>query len=168
MPKKYCIKLTEVEREELEAVTRKQRAAAMRKLRAQIFLLCDENRDGGPLKDTEIAEKVDMAVSSIERLRKQCHEQGPLESLERKKRDTPPVLPKVDGELEAKITALACSPAPEGRARWTLRLLADRVIELEFIDEISHQTIGRALKKTNCSLIAKNTGASLRSKVPPS
>lgn len=168
MPKKYRIKLSRPEREQLEAVCRKQRVSAQKKLRARVFLFSDENREGGPLKDVEIAEKTGMAVSSIERLRKQCHEQGPLESLERKKRLVPPREIKVDGKLEAEITALACSAPPEGRARWTLQLLADRVVELGLVDSISDESVRRALKKTGCSLTAASTGASRRSKTPRS
>ena len=109
MPKKYRIELSPSERELLESVCRKQRVSAQKKLRARVFLLSDESREGGALKDLEIAEKTGMAISSIERLRKQCHEQGPIGSLERKRRLTPPREVKVDGKLEAEITALACS-----------------------------------------------------------
>lgn len=168
MPKRYRIRLSTSERELLESVCRKQRVSAQKKQRARVFLLSDENREEGPLNDTEIADKTGMAVSSVERLRKQCHEQGPVESLERKKRLTPPREIKVDGKLEAEITALACSEPPEGFARWTLQLLADRVVELKLIDSISDESVRRALKKTNCSLTAANTGASRRKKTPPS
>jgi hypothetical protein len=168
MPKKYCIKLTTSERELLESVCRKQRVSAQKKLRARVFLLSDEDREEGSLKDKEIADKTGMAISSIERLRKQCHEQGPIDSLERKKRLTPPREIKVDGKLEAEITALACSEPPEGCARWTLQLLADRVVELKLVDSISDESVRRALKKTNCSLTAASTGASRKKKTPPS
>jgi len=168
MPKKYRIKLNPEERDELESVCRKHRVSAQKKQRARVFLLSDENRESGPLKDAEIAEKVGMAVSSIERLRKQCHDQGPIEALERKKRATPPREIKVDGKLEAEITALACSEPPEGCARWTLQLLADRVVELELVDSISDESVRRALKKTNCNLTEANTGASRKKKTPPS
>jgi transposase len=164
MPKKYCIKLTSSERERLESVCRKQRVSAQKKLRARVFLFSDENREGGPLKDIDIAEKTGMAVSSIERLRKQCHEQGPEESLERKKRLVPPREIKVDGKLEAEITALACSDPPDGCARWTLQLLADRVVELGLVDSLSDESVRRALKKTGCSLTEANTGVSRRSR----
>ena len=168
MPKKYCIKLQADERDFLESICRKHRVSAQKKQRARVFLLSDENRREGSLKDEEIADKVGMAVSSIERLRKQCHEQGPIETLERKKRLIPPREIKVDGKLEAEIVALACSVSPEGYSRWTLGLLAQRVVELKLVDSISEETIRRTLKKTNCSLTAANTGASLRKKAPPS
>ncbi len=168
MPKKYRINLQADEREVLESICRKHRVSAQKKQRARVFLLSDENHSEGGLNDEEIADKVGMVVSSIERLRKQCHEQGPIESLERKKRLTPPREIKVDGKLEAEIVALACTDSPEGTARWTLELLAARVVELKLVDSIATETIRRTLKKTNCSLTAANTGASRKRKAPPS
>lgn len=168
MPKKYRIKLEADERELLTSICRKHKVSAQKKQRARVFLLSDEDREGGPLKDELIAEMVGMAVSSIERLRKQCHGQGPIEALDRKKRLTPPREIKVDGKLEAGIVALACSECPEGAARWTLTLLARRVVELGLVDSISKETIRRTLKKTNCNPTAANTGASRKRKAPPS
>ena len=109
-----------------------------------------------------------MSLNSIERLRKQCHEMGPLETLERKKRVTPPRPAIIDGELEARLIAEACSEPPEGHARWTLRLLADRLVELDLVEDISYETVRVALKKTNFNLTGKNTGASLKSETLPS
>jgi transposase len=168
MPKKYRIILTKSERLQLQKITGLQRVAASKKQRARIFLFSDESREGGPLKDTDIAERVGMSLNSIERLRKQCHEMGPIDALERKKRLTPPVAPVVDGELEAQLIAQACSDPPEGHARWTLRLLAKRLVELELVQSISPETVRAALKKTNFSLTANNTGASPKKRVPPS
>ena len=168
MPKKYCIKLSKPERLQLEKITNLQRVAASKKQRARIFLYSDESRKGGPLKDTQIAERVGMSLNSIERLRKQCHEMGPLEALERKKRSTPPSPSIIDGELEARLIAEACSNPPEGHARWTLRLLADRLVELELVEEISYETVRVALKKTNFNLTGKIIGVSPKSEMPPS
>lgn len=168
MPKKYRIKLSESDRSDLEMICRQQRVAASKKQRARIFLYCDEDREGGPLKDSEIAQQVGLSVNSIERLRKQCHEMGPIKSLERKPRATPPRKVIMDGELQSHLVAQACSSPPEGYARWTLRLLAERLVELELVEEISHETVRVGLKKTNCSLTAKNIGASQKQKVPPS
>jgi transposase len=168
MPKKYRIKLSKSEHQHLEKITKLQRVAASKKQRARIFLLSDENRESGPLKDTEISERVGMSLNSIERLRKQCHEMGPLETLERKKRVTPPRPAIIDGELEARLIAEACSEPPEGHARWTLRLLADRLVELDLVEDISYETVRVALKKTNFNLTGKNTGASLKSETLPS
>jgi len=160
MPEKYRIKLSESERLELEKISRLQRVAASKKQRARIFLLSDENSESGALKDTEIAERVGMSLNSIERIRGQCHEMGPLDSLERKKRAVPPREVIIDGELEARLLAEACSEPPEGCARWTLRLLAKRLVELKLVDGISPETVRAALKKTNFSLTGSNTGAS--------
>ncbi len=167
MPKKYRIELTPSERELLKAVCRKQRISAQKRQRARVFLLSDESSEGKALKDSVIAEKTGMSTSSIERLRKLCHERGPEEALESKERLVPPREIKVDGNLEAKIIAMACSAPPEGCARWTLRLLAERVVELELVESISGESIRRALKKTGCSLTAVITGASLKKKMPP-
>jgi transposase len=167
MPKKYRIKLSRSERSDLEKISRQQRVAASKKQRARIFLYCDENRAGGPLKDSEIAQQIGFSVSSIERLRKQCHEMGPIKSLERKQRATPPRKVIMDGEMQSQLMAQACSPPPAGHARWTLRLLAERLVELDLVEEISHETVRVGLKKTNCSLIAKSIGASQKQKAPP-
>ena len=152
MPKKYCIKLSESERVELQKICRGQRVAASKKQRARIFLESDEHREGGPLSDVQISENVGMSVSSIERLRKQCHEMGPLESLERKKRLIPPRKIIMDGELQARLVAEACSKPPKGHAKWTLRLLGERLVELDLVDSISPETVRSGLKKTNFSL----------------
>ena len=99
-------------------------------------------------------------------MRQQLVEQGLEASLERKKRETPPVEPKLTGDKEARIIALACTPPPEGYARWTLTLLADTLVELEVFDAISRTSVSTALKKMNFSLIAKNAGASRMGKAP--
>lgn len=160
MPKKYCIKLSKSELTELEKVSRSQRVAASKKQRARIFLECDENREGGPLRDIEVAANAGLSVSSIERLRKQCHEMGPIDSLERKKRVTPPRKIIMDGELQARLVAIACSEPPSGHGHWTLRLLGERLVELNLVTSISPETVRSGLKKTNFSLIGKNTGVS--------
>jgi transposase len=168
MPKKYCIKLTTDERTALEKIVRKQRVAANKKLKARILLLSDENGPECSLRDVLIAERSGMSVVSIERLRKRCHEMGPLPALERKAREQPPRRAIIDGELEARLIAEACSEAPEGHSRWTLRLLADRMVELELVESISYETVRETLKKTNFSLGEKNTGASPRRRMRPS
>jgi transposase len=87
----------------------------------------------------------------VENWRKQAVEQGPLSLLERKVRETPPTPPKLDGEQQAQLVKLACSKPPEGRARWTMQLLAERLVQWEVVDKISHETVRRALKKTSSS-----------------
>jgi hypothetical protein len=168
MPKKYRIKLTADERIALEKIVRKQRVAANKKQRARILLLSDENSPEGSLQDVLIAERTGMSVVSIERLRKKFHEVGPLPTLERKARENPPRRAIIDGELEARLIAEACSESPEGHSRWTLRLLADRMVELNLVESISYETVREALKKTNFNLGENNTGASPRKRMRPS
>jgi transposase len=111
------------------------------------LLKCDQGPDGPGWSDERIAESYGCSKRCVENWRKQAVESGPLSLLERKVRLTPPIAPKLDGEKEAQLVALACSQAPEGHARWTLRLLAGRLVELEVVDSISHETVRRTLKK---------------------
>ena len=152
MPKIHTIKLTTDERAELDAFTKLKKVAASKLIKAQALLLADQSSDGKAWKDSQIIEAIDMKPATLERLRKRCCEVGPLEALNPKKREAPPRERLLDGEREAKLIAIACSKAPEGRKRWTLRLLADRVVELKIVDSVSHETIRRTLKKTNLNL----------------
>jgi len=147
--KKYILKLTEEERQELMRVTRKGKSAVWKMKRAEALLKSDQGPQGPAWTDALIAEAYGVTTRSIESWRKQAVEEGPLSLLERKPRLTPPTPPKLDGEAEARLTVLACSRAPAGHARWTLRLLARRLVELEIVEEISHETVRQALKKTS-------------------
>jgi transposase-like protein len=149
MAKKYVLKLTSEERAELQQLVKKGKTAAWKLQRAQALLKFDQSPDGPGWKDEDIAEAYGCTTRSLESWRKQAVEQGPLSLLERKPRLTPPVAPKFDGEKEARLTALACSKPPKGFARWTLRLLAERLVELEIVDSVSHETVRRAMKKTS-------------------
>lgn len=149
MAKKYVLKLTTAERAELEQLVKKGKAAVWKIQRTQALLKCDQSAAGPAWKDEEIAEAYGCTTRSLESWRKQAVEQGPLSLLERKPRLTPPNPLKFDGEKEARLTALACSKAPKGYARWTLRLLAERLVELEIVDSVSHETVRRAMKKTS-------------------
>ena len=148
MLKIFRIKLSSEERRELEQLSRKRNAAAHRVLKTRALLLCDESEDGGGWKDPEIVEKLGIAPATLQRLRRRCCEVGPLEALERKKQVGVSRPRKLDGEGQARLTKLACSEAPEGSTRWTLRLLANKLVELEVVESISHQTVGEELKKT--------------------
>jgi hypothetical protein len=148
MPKKYVLKLTAEERAELERVVRKGRVAGWKVQRAQALLRCDQGPDGPAWTDEHIAEAYGLTTRSLESWRKRAVERGPLSLLERKPRVRPAVTPKLDGEKQARLTALACSKAPDGQARWSLRLLAERLVELDVVDAISHETVRRAMKKT--------------------
>jgi transposase-like protein len=147
MQKKYVLKLAAEERAELERVVRKGKAAAWKVQRTQALLKCDQGRDGPGWADDRIAEAFGCTSRSLQSWRKQAVEQGPLSLLERKPRETPPRRPKLDGEQEARLTALACSKPPKGRGRWTLRLLGERLVELKVVDSICHETVRRVLKK---------------------
>jgi transposase-like protein len=147
--KKYVLKLTAEERAELERVVRKGRVAGWKVRRAQALLQCDQGPDGPAWTDEQIAPAYGITTRSLESWRKQAVERGPLSLLDRKPRATPAVAPKLDGEKQARLTALACSKAPDGQARWSLRLLAERLVDLEVVESISHETVRRAMKKTS-------------------
>ena len=147
MVKKYVLQLTAEERSELQQLVKKARTAAWKRQRAQALLQCDQGPDGPAWTDEQVAQAYGCTPRSLETWRKQAVEAGPLSLLERKPRTRPPVAPKLDGEQQARLTALACSQPPPGAARWTLRLLAEHLVELEVVDTISHETVRSALKK---------------------
>ncbi len=151
MRKIYRIKLSAEERSELLALTRKRNAAAHKVLKARALLLCDESEDGEGAKDPEIIEKTGIAKATLQRLRQRCCEVGPVDALERKKQEVVSRPRKLDGEGQARLTALACSDPPEGCARWTLSLLSEQLVELEVVDSISRETVRAELKKTSSS-----------------
>jgi len=146
-PIKYPIRLTVEEQETIKALVSKGKSSARAIRRANVLVLADENRAGGRLKEGEIAEQMQIHLNTVYAIRKRYVEQGVNPTISRKKRATPPVAPKVTGEMEAKIIALSCSTPPAGRERWILSLLADRVVELQYIESISHETVRQVLKK---------------------
>ncbi len=144
---KYVVRLDAEEREQLtDLVTKGRRSAAMIR-RAQILLKADSGRHGPDCTDEEIAEALDVGLSTVHRVRQSFVEEGLPAALERKK-PTGRQYRKLDGRQEAHLIAVACSAPPEGRARWTLKLLADRLVALEIVDRISADTVRRTLKKT--------------------
>ena len=149
--KKYEVKPTEEEKERLNEITRNGKSAAKEILHARILLATDDAREP-KLTVRQVAEKCDSTTTTVQTVRQLYATQGFEAALQRKKRETPPVEAKITGEVEAKIVALGCSQPPEGRARWTLRLLAEKAVELEIIGEISHSSVGSVLKKHNLSL----------------
>jgi hypothetical protein len=149
MAKKYIVCLTDEERVAFQQVIRKSRSAGWKVQRAQAMLKCDASSQQPGWPDSRIAEAFGMTTRSLESWRKRAVEEGPLSLLERKPEDSPRVAPKLRGEEQARLTQLACSRPPKGHARWTLRLLADRLVELEIVESISHESVRRALKKTN-------------------
>jgi hypothetical protein len=146
--KRYVLRLTAEERAELEQLVKKGKAAGWKVQRAQALLKCDQGPQGPAWTDGQIAEAFGCTTRSLESWRKQAVQSGPLSLLQRKPRVRPAVAPKLDGEKEARLTVLACSQPPKGHARWSLRLLAERLVELEIVDAISHETVRRAMKKT--------------------
>lgn len=148
MPNKiYRVKLTDEERGDLKSLANKGRASAWKQTRARILLQCDEDREGGGRTDAEIADALDIGRATVERVRRRCVEEGIEAALARKpqRNRRPKVL---DGEAEARLVATACGEPPEGCAKWTLRLLADRLVELEVVESVSAETVRRTLKKT--------------------
>ena len=156
--KKYVVRLSGEERGRLETLLRKGKSPARRVLKARILLKADVSEAGKGWSDNRIIEALDM----VYRVRKQLVEEGFEAVLSRKPRAMPAVARIFDCEKEAKLIALACSKPHKGRARWTLRLLENKVVELGIVDRASDSTIGRALKKTLFSPIAASTGSSRR------
>jgi transposase len=149
MRKKYVVCLSHDERTFLEQVVRKGKAAAWKIQRAQAMLKCDAGAEGPGWPDSRIAECFGVTTRSLESWRKRAVEEGPLSLLERKPEDSPRVAPRLRGKEQARLTQLACSRPPKGHARWTLRLLANRLVELEIVESVSYETVRRALKKTS-------------------
>ena len=154
---KYVVRLTAEERAELEEVTRRGRVAATTVKHAWILLQADEGPSGAAWPDRQIRDAYGVSWSTIARVRQKFVEGGVGAALVRKKAARPPTQ-KVDGEMEARLIALACSAPPEGEARWTLRLLADRMVQLEYADALSYETVRRVLKKTNSSRGRRKSG----------
>ena len=158
--KRYVVRLSAEERRALEAMIRKGKSAAQRLLKARILLKADVSEGGEGWSDSRIIEALETSVSMVYRVRKQLVEEGVEAVLSRKARAAPAVPRIFDGEKEARLIALACSKPPEGYARWSLRLLESKVVELGIVEAASDSTIQRALKKTLSSRIGANTGSS--------
>lgn len=146
--KKYRVKLTEDEREDLKQLISKGKAAARKMTHAQILMHADENASEGSLKDVGIAKALHISHLTVERVRKRFVEEG-IESALNPKVQARRRAKKLDGEAEAFLVATACSSAPEGYKDWTLKLLADKLVECEIVDSISGETVRKTLKKTN-------------------
>jgi len=148
--KKYVVELTSEERSQLEGLVKKGRVAGYKIRHAQMLLKADQGEQGPVWRDKQIAQAFGAHLTTVERLRKRFVEQGLEAALERNKRQN--YTCKLDGDAEARLITIACGEPPEGRNEWTLRLLADRLVELSVVDSISHMTVSRTLKKTNSSL----------------
>ena len=146
MLKKYIVRLSDEERNELTAVIKKLKGTSQKVRRAQILLKADT--DGPNWTDHRIAEAFGCRTKTVENIRQRLVEQGFQEALDRSERRTPPVEKLLSGEQEARIIATRLASPPPGYANWTLRLLARKVVELGIVDSVSHETVRRTLKKT--------------------
>ena len=146
MEKKYIVRLSEEEREELHQVIKRLSGSSQKVRRANILLMADVA--GAAWTDKQIAEAYHCRTKTVENVRQRLVERGFHETLDGKKRDSPPRQKALDGKQEAKVIATRLGPPPKGYANWTLRLLARQVVELEIVDSVSHQTVMRTLKKT--------------------
>lgn len=149
--KKYIVELDAAERERLAALVSKGNASAKAILKARILLKADQAEDGPGWLDAEIVDALDTNLIMVMRVRETFVTKGLEAVLTRKKRETPPTPAIFDGERQAKLTALACSKPPDGHARWTIRLLAEHVVERRIVPAAHYNTVGRALKKTTSS-----------------
>jgi len=166
--KKYVVQLSAEEREQLQALIRKGKSSAQRLMKARILLKADVSEEGEGWSDSEIVKALETSLTTVYRTRQQLVEEGLEAVLSRKKPSRTSVLPIFDGEKEAKLIALACSTPPEGRSRWTLRMLENKVVELNIVDHASDSTIGRVLKKMNSSRTSKRNGSSRLKQTAPS
>ena len=149
--KRYIVSLTPEERQGLEQITRTGKTTASKINHARILLKADINHSDGGYKDQDISEALNVSRRTIERVRQRFVEDGLENALIPRPRHTLK-LRKLDGEAEAHLVALACSQAPVGSSRWTLRLLADQMVVLGYIESVSYETVRQVLKKTNLSL----------------
>jgi hypothetical protein len=166
--RKYVVRLSAEEREQLQALIGKGKSPARRLLKARILLKADVSEGSPGWSDGKIIAALDTSASMLYRVRKQLVEEGFEAVLSRKQRATPAVPRIFDGEKEAKLIALACSKPPKGRARWTLRLLENKVVELGIVVRASDSTIHRTLKKTVSNRIAAGAGSFRRRPTAPS
>lgn len=150
-PLKARVQLTDDQRRDLEAMARDGRTPARKARYARLLLHADEAHPEGRRPDVWIAEALGMHVNTVARVRKDFAAGGEAAALGRKPRDTPPVPPKIDGHVEAHLVAIRCGPAPEGQARWTLKLLADELKARGLVTEVCIETVRRALKKARAA-----------------
>jgi hypothetical protein len=156
MRKKYIVRLTPSERQELLALVKRGKGAPSKLKRVQILLSADA--DGPDWADSRIAEAYHCHQATVENVRRRCVLEGLEASVERKTQERPSRERKLDGKGEARLIALACSTPPKGRVRWTLQLLADELVRLDVVDSICDQTVRRTLKKTNFGHIGRSAG----------
>ena len=166
MSTKHSVMLSLGERSWLEGITRKGKNSASKVLQARALLLCDSGEHGAAWHVHKISEALGISSGTINNLKKHVVQYGLERAFERKQRETPPREVRYDGAFDAHVLALACSEPPKGYQRWTVRLLAAKIVELQIVSEASHMSVHRALKKMNCSLTAKSTGKFYQRRTP--
>jgi transposase len=166
MAKRYVVTLTLAERQELEALTGSGKGSRNKVVKAFILLKADEGENGEGWRDTRIAEAYHTSVSTVEQTRQRFVDEG-LEAALGRRATRRVYRRKIEGAEEAHLIALACSPAPEGRAEWTMQLLADKMVELNYVESVSDETVRRVLKQNEIKPWQKKNGASHPSKMPP-
>jgi transposase len=158
MRKVYRVELSQEDREQLKELVRRgklekgKRPSALKLTRARILLKADQAKGGPAYTDAAIAEALDVSPKTVFNIRQKWVELGLEQTLERRPQKTPSRQPKLDGKAEAKLIACSCGPAPEGRSKWTLQLLSDKVVELGLVDSICRETVRQTLKKTSSNL----------------
>ncbi len=148
--KKYLVTLTPEERQHLRQLVSAGKRSARTLTRARILLQADQAEGGPAWEDARIVEALGCGLRTVERVRQRFVEEGLDAALTHKPQERPSRERRLDGAAEARLIALACSQPPEGRARWTLQLLADKLVELEVVESVSDETVRRVLKKTSC------------------
>ena len=156
MVKKYIVALTDEERQYLEQFTTTGKHAAYQINHARILLKADRHQPDGSWRDEDIKTALDLSLRTIERVRQRFVEEGMEAAL--KRRPGAGRKQELTGEVEAHLIALRCSDAPKGQGRWTLRLLAERMVELDYAEHLSHESVRQVLKKTNCNPGSKSAG----------
>lgn len=149
--KKHIVKLTREERVQLKELINKGKCSARKITHARVLLKADEGKCGECWKDADISKSLDLGLRTVERIRERLVLEG-MESALNRRLPRKTKEKKIDGDVEAHLIALACGKPPKGQVRWTLRLLADRMVVLDYIDSISHEGVRKTLKKTKLSL----------------
>jgi len=168
MPRKRVVRLTADERAKCLELVRSGRAHARSIIHAQVLLKTDAGSEGPAWTDSAISEAFEISTVTVSQIRKTMVTEGLAAALSHYRGPNREYRCKLDGHQEAHLIALACSAPPEGRTRWTLRLLSRRMVELGYVDSLSHETVGQVLKKTNCNLGAPCAGASRPARTPSS
>jgi transposase len=149
--RKAAVRLSAEQRRELEQLTRNGVHSAKQIMHARILLMADEDHPLGRYTDAQISRELGVASKTAARVRQRFVRGGLQQAVQRKRRENPPITPKLDGKAEATLVALCCSDPPAGRAHWTLSLLADELVERKVVVSICKETVRKTLKKTNCS-----------------